>query len=171
MALDPNDSERDEKTRTRRVPDGTRVVAVVSSYHGELTGAMQASAEKVLIDAGMEPGAFEVVEVPGAFELPLAAQWSALRREVDAVLCFGLVLKGETTHDQTIAFAAAQGITQVGLDTNKPVLFGLLTCQTIEQARARALPASAGGQDKGAEVARAAVDMLMMREVMGATTR
>ena len=77
------------------------------------------------------------------------------------VLCFGLVLTGETTHDHWVSMGATQGITLASLETDKPILFGVLTCQTIEQARARALPASEGGkEDKGREVARAALAAL-----------
>ena len=80
--------------------------------------------------------------------------------DVDAVICFGLVLKGETDHDRYIASAVSQGLMRVALEHQKPVLFGVLTCSTLAQAKARALPRSAGGFDKGDEVARAAVETL-----------
>jgi 6,7-dimethyl-8-ribityllumazine synthase len=84
-----------------------------------------------------------------------------VREDIAAVLCLGLVLKGETTHDQYIARAASLGIAQVALATDKPVLFGVLTCDTLEQARARALsPEQGGTHDKGREVARAAIETL-----------
>lgn len=143
-----------------RIEPGKRIVSVVSTYHGELTGAMHASAYETFRAAGWAAEDLELLWVPGSFELPLAAQECARRADVAAVLCFGLILKGETTHDETIAAATAHGITQVGLDARKPVLFGVLTCQTLEQAQARARTAAEGGHDKGAEVANAALAML-----------
>ncbi len=156
MARDRTSSER-----PRTLRPGTHVAAVVSRFHEELTGAMLASARAELAAAGVRPEHFRVVWVPGAFELALVARRLALRRDVDAVLCLGLVLKGETNHDQFVAQGAVQGIVQASLETDKPILFGVLTCQTLEQARARALPVEQGGrEDKGREVARAAIDVL-----------
>jgi 6,7-dimethyl-8-ribityllumazine synthase len=127
---------------------------------------MLESARRELLASGLDPADLHVVEVPGAFEIPLVARRLARHPEIDAVLCFGLVLRGETTHDQYVATAAMQGIVQVSLETDKPILFGVLTCQTLEQARARARPAAQGGQhDKGREVARAAVEMLAALDV------
>lgn len=140
---------------------GRRAVAVVSTYHQDLTGAMLASAQRTFLDAGWAAEDFEVLWVPGAFELPLAAQRSARRDDVDAVLCFGLILRGETTHDQVIANATAHGLVQVALAEDTPVLFGVLTCQTLDQAQARA---SADQHDKGGEVARAALELLASLE-------
>ena len=167
MALDPKSSERD-----RRLRAGVRVGAVVSLFHEELTGAMLASARRELLAAGMEDDGMRVVWVPGAFELPLVARRLARRADVDAVLCFGLVLKGETTHDQYVATAAANGILQASLETDKPVLFGVLTCDSMEQAVSRALPPDQGGmEDKGREVARAAIDVLAALDEVDGRTR
>ena len=147
------------------LPDDTRIAAVVSTYHRELTGAMLASARAELESAGLDPERLVIVWAPGAFELPLIARRLAVRADIDAVLCFGLVLKGETSHDVYIAQAAAQGLMNVSLFVDKPVLFGVLTCDTLEQARARALPPAEGGQhDKGREVARAAVHAIAALE-------
>ncbi|MCP3916747.1 MAG: 6,7-dimethyl-8-ribityllumazine synthase [bacterium] len=165
MALDPKSSER---ARTQR--PGVRIAAVVSRFHDELTGAMLESARQELLASGMAENDFQVAWVPGSFELPLVARRFARRDDVDAVLCLGLILKGETTHDQYVAMGATQGIVQAMLETDKPILMGVLTCQTIEQARARALPPQASpqankgggedGEDKGREVARAALATL-----------
>jgi 6,7-dimethyl-8-ribityllumazine synthase len=137
-----------------RLEPGVRIGAVVSTYHRELTAAMLESAAAELASCGLAPSDLLVVEAPGAFELPVVARALGLREDVAAVMCFALVLKGETSHDLHIAGAVAHALQRVSLDTDKPVLFGVLTCDTIEQARARALP---GGSDKGREVARAAV--------------
>jgi len=156
MALDPKSASRDLALRP-----GVRIGAVVSRFHEDLTGAMLRSAEAELRAAGMAEDGLHVVWAPGAFELPLIARRLARRDDIDAVLCFGLVLTGETTHDQWVATGATQGIMLASLETDKPILFGVLTCQTLEQARARALPKSEGGsEDKGREVARAALASL-----------
>lgn len=149
-------SSSDVPRATRRL----RVATVVSSYHHELTGTMQSSAAAVLRHAGVADEDLYTYTAPGAFELPLVAQRLAERDELDAVLCFGLVLKGETEHDRYIAEAVAHGLLQIGLATDKPVLFGVLTCSTLEQARRRAKPAAEGGLDKGREVALAALRVL-----------
>lgn len=161
MALDDKSSVTD-----RCLPPGARVAVVVSEYHRELTGEMLGSAQRELEAAGLGEGALEVAWVPGAFELPIVAQRFARRDDVHAVLCFGLVLTGQTTHDRWVAHGATEGLQKVALETGTPVLFGVLTCQTLEQASARALPADKGGtHDKGREVARAAVGVLEALEV------
>lgn len=137
-----------------------RIAAVVSRYHPEITGGMFASARETLAAAGLAPEDLLRVDAPGSFELPVLAQSLARRRDVDAVLCFGLVLRGETDHDRYIASAISDGLMRVALEHGKPVLFGVLTCSTMAQAEARARRRAAGGLDKGAEVARAAVETL-----------
>lgn len=149
------------------LPAGTRIAAVVSTFHKQLTSAMLASAQAELEAAGLASEDLVVAWVPGAFELPLVARRLAMRADISAVLCFGLVLKGETTHDVYISQATSQGLMNVSLFTDKPVLFGVLTCNTLEQARARALaPAAGGQQDKGREVARAAIETLATLETL-----
>ncbi len=156
----------------RPLPPGTRMAAVVSTYHAEICGQMLASARAELERLGLAPGNLLVVEAPGAFELALIARRLAVRDDVHAVLCLGLVLKGETSHDQHVAAAAARGILRASLETDKPVLFGVLTCDTLAQAQARALPAERGGNhDKGREVARAAVAALFALEAAGSVGR
>lgn len=148
-----------------RAPSATlqgdaRIACVVSTYHHELTGEMCASARDTLLAAGLDRRDLLEVHVPGAFELPLVVRRLALRSDVDAVLAFGLILKGETEHDLHIARAASQALMQVALETDTPVLFGVLTTATLEQARVRARRAADGGLDKGREVARAAIEVL-----------
>lgn len=155
-------SADDRSPRNARLAPGTRIAAAVSRYHAEITGRMLESARRELASAGLAEGDLVVIEAPGAFELPLLALLLAERDDVHAVLCFGLVLKGETEHDRYISQAAASGIVQASLSTGKPIHFGVLTCATLEQAEARARPAWEGGVlDKGREVARAAIDTLL----------
>lgn len=145
-----------------------RIAAAVSLFHEELTGAMLESARTELVASGMDPTDFRAVWVPGAFELPLVARRLARRADVDAVLCIGLVLKGETTHDRHVAFGATRGILQASLETDKPILFGVLTCNDLRQARERALPRELGGrEDKGREIARACVRVLTALDEAG----
>ncbi|MAF64217.1 MAG: 6,7-dimethyl-8-ribityllumazine synthase [Planctomycetes bacterium] len=154
---------QDTQSPSDDVPDGSgrRIAFCVSRFHGELTDAMLDSARAELRAAGVAPDAMPVCYVPGAFELPLAARRFARQERVDAVIGIGLVLKGETRHDEVVAHGAAAGLRQVMLECDKPVLLGVLTCETLEQARARALPPDAGGsQDKGRALARAALETL-----------
>jgi len=153
MAQDPAHARRE-----RPAGGGRRVACVVSRFHRELTGAMLDSARRELAAAGVADEDVLVAWVPGSFELPLVARRFARRRDVDAVVCLGLVLQGETTHAEHVARGAIDGLQRVMLESDKPVLLGVLTCATLEQARARAL--SGGEHDKGAEVARACLELL-----------
>jgi 6,7-dimethyl-8-ribityllumazine synthase len=156
MALDPIKSNRERLERP-----GARIGIVVSRFHEDLTGAMLESAQSELALSGVRSEDVLVVWVPGAFELAIVARALARRTDVDAVLCLGLILKGETEHDRFIAEGVVQGLVQAGFETGKPVLFGVLTCATLEQARSRALSRERGGrEDKGREVARAAIETL-----------
>ena len=152
---------REKRTvAVRPLPRGMQLACVVSTYHEEITGAMQASAMDVLAEAGIERERVLTLHAPGAFELPVLAQTLARKPEVAAVMCFGLVLKGETEHDVYLAHACAEGLMRVALDAGKPVLFGVLTCADLEQAQRRARREREGGLDKGAEVARACLAAL-----------
>jgi len=146
---------------SRRQRPGARIAAVVSRFHSDLTEPMLASAKRELAASGVRPEDVRTVWVPGSFELPLIARALARRADVDAVLCLGIILRGETDHDIYVAEGAVQGLMQATLETDKPLLLGILTCETLEQARARALPPEEGGEeDKGREVARSAIEML-----------
>jgi len=147
--------------RTRLKRPGARIAAVVSRFHDDLTEPMLASARKELAASGVRPKDVEIVWVPGSFELPLVARALARREDIDAVLCMGIILRGETDHDIYVAEGAVGGLMQAALETGKPLLLGILTCETLEQARSRALPPELGGdEDKGREVARSAIEML-----------
>jgi len=145
---------------TANVPSGARIACVVSDYHREVTDGMRDAAREELLGAGLAPRDWIEVRVPGAYELPLVARALARRADVNAVLALGLVLKGETDHDRHIASAVSHALLEASLETDTPILFGVLTCATLEQALARSRRAGHGGSDKGAEVARAAIDVL-----------
>lgn len=150
-----------------RLPKRGRFACVVSGYHADVTGRMLDSAVETLAAAGIARTRIERIEAPGTFELPLLARAAARRRDVLAVLCFGLVLKGETEHDRYIAAACADGLMRVALESGKPVQFGVLTCATRAQAEKRARRASEGGLDKGREVAEAALAALAALQTLG----
>ncbi len=151
---------REQRKTAVRAPRGARIACAVSTYHEDVTSGMLTSALETLAEAGIGRDSVLVVPSPGSFELPLVARRLAERPDVSAVLCFGLVLKGETEHDRHIAQACAHGLMQAALETDTPILFGVLTCSTLEQARARARREVEGGLDKGREVALAALEVL-----------
>jgi 6,7-dimethyl-8-ribityllumazine synthase len=134
-------------------PDGTRraVAVVVSRYNGEITNRLLESALHALDEAGVARDAILVVPVPGAFELPLAAMALAKTRRYSCVVALGAVIRGETPHFDFVASEAASGLQLAGIETGVPVSFGLLTCDTAEQAEARV--------ERGAWAARAALEM------------
>lgn len=148
MSIDPG-----SKARRRLRPARARIGVVVSRYHAGITGTLLGSALEELARSGIARAGVRVVEAPGVFEIPLLARALARRKDVDAVLCFGLVLRGETTHDHWVAHGAVTGLVQAALETGKPLALGILTCAKLSEARARANP-------KGREVARAALDAL-----------
>ena len=117
-------------------PDSIKVGIVVSEWHPEITEALYKGAEKILLDNKIKKENIIRRNVPGSFELPLGAQ--LLSDKTKAVICLGCVIKGETDHYDFICDAVANGIMNVGLKTNIPVAFGVLTTATLEQAKARA---------------------------------
>jgi len=142
-----------------RLPAGVRVAIVVSRYNDAITGRLLQGAVATLLAAGLEAGHLDVARVPGAFELPLAADRLAASGEYAAVICLGAIIRGETTHDQHIASAVGQGIEQCSRARGLPVLFGVLTCNSLDQAQARA-GGTAG--NKGEECAVAAIEMITL---------
>lgn len=133
---------------------GFRFAVVVSRFNEFITARLRASAVDTLERLGAT--AIEVIEVPGAFEIPAAARAAADTRGFDALVCLGLILRGETPHFDFIAREVTRGIGQSALETGIPHAFGVLTCETLEEAIQRA-GLKAG--NKGAEAALAAVEM------------
>jgi 6,7-dimethyl-8-ribityllumazine synthase len=158
------DTTHTTSTSTERLPQGSRIAVVASTYHGELVDTMKGSARAVLEAAGLSPDDWLEVPVPGAYELPLVARRLALRDDVDAVLCFGLVLRGDTDHDRYISTTVATRLMDAAFEADTPILFGVLTPNNVGQARRRARTEADGGLDKGREVARAAIGVLAALE-------
>ncbi|MFF2493149.1 6,7-dimethyl-8-ribityllumazine synthase [Agromyces sp. NPDC058064] len=131
---------------------GLKVVIVAGSWHEEISNGLIAGATRTLEAAGAE---FELVRVPGSFELPVVAK-GALEAGADAVVALGVIIRGGTPHFEYVSAAATDGLTRVALDTGKPVGFGVLTLDDEQQGLDRAgLPGSK--EDKGREAAEAAI--------------
>ena len=137
----------------------TRIGIVVSEWNDRITDSLLKGAEECLLEHGIAKDSILVKHVPGSFELPLGAKWLLERTDVDAVICIGCIIQGETRHFDFIAQAVADGIMKVGLKYSKPVIFSVLTCNTMEQAEDRA-----GGKhgNKGVEGAVSALKMLAL---------
>jgi 6,7-dimethyl-8-ribityllumazine synthase len=133
-----------------------RIALVVSTYHEFITGRLEQGARAVLRDAGVADADVATFPVPGAFELPQAAMLLAETGAWNAVVCLGCLIRGETPHFDYIAQATSQGIMRAAQATGVPVLFGVLTTNTAEEAMARAQD---GETNKGREAATAAVEM------------
>lgn len=130
---------------------------VVSEWNDQITEALYSGAIQTLIENGAQKENIIRKQVPGSYELILGGQWLAQQEEIDAVICLGCVIQGETRHFDFICDAVAQGIKDVNLKYNKPVIFGLLTTDNLNQALDRA-----GGKhgNKGDEAAFTAIKML-----------
>lgn len=133
-----------------------RFAIVASRFNESITAKLVAGARAAFAEHGVAEDDIDLVWVPGAFEIPLVADYLANETDVAAVVCLGAVIRGETTHDQHINRALSEGLMEVGLRSSCPVLFGVLTCDTLEQAIHR----SGGNQgNKGHECALAALRM------------
>ena len=133
-----------------------RVAIVVSRFNDFVTERLLDGARAALTDLGVAAADVEVLHVPGAFEIPMAAQRVAEAGRVDAVVCLGCLIRGATPHFEYIASACAHGITAAAATTGVPMSFGVLTTNTAEEALERA---AAGPANKGREAAEAAVEM------------
>lgn len=138
-----------------------QIGVVVSKWNTDITYALRDAAISYLKKMGVQENHIHLFEVPGTFELPLGAKWLAEQGHMDVVITLGCVIQGETRHFDFICDAAANGIMQVGLTTNKPVIFGVLTTQDQQQAIDRS-----GGKhgNKGVEAAETALSMYLLRQ-------
>ena len=144
---------------------GFRFALVVSKYNDFVTDRLQAGALAALASAGVASDDITVIRVPGAFEIPLAAQHAAESGRYDAIVCLGCLIRGETSHFEFISSAVALGLTTAAAATGVPMAFGVLTTHSVEEALARA---GDGAGNKGHEAAVAAVEMA---EVIAQITR
>jgi len=145
------------KGKTKKSVASKRFALVVANWNEEITEALCTGATQSLLTHGVSRKNIIRKDVPGSFELPLGALWMAEQKNIDAVICLGCVIQGETPHFDYICQAVALGVMEVGLKTRKPVVFGVLTTLDKKQAEERA-----GGKygNKGEEAALTALQML-----------
>lgn len=133
-----------------------RIAIVAARFNDFVTDRLVEGAQAALRDAGLADHDVDVVRVPGAFEVPMAAQRIAETGKVSAVICIGCLIRGATPHFEYIASACAHGITAAAASTGVPMAFGVLTTNSVEEALERAEP---GPSNKGREAADAALEM------------
>ena len=148
------------RTPEARVPltaaAGARFAVIVSRFNESITERLVTGARAAFAQAGAGEADVRVLHVPGAFELPQAARAAARAGGIDAIVCLGCVIRGDTPHFEYISSATAQGVMAAAGDTGVPMAFGVLTTDTREQAEARA---GDGPDNKGYEAAAAALEM------------
>lgn len=152
-----------------------RFAIVRARFNPPITQALLEGALRAFAAAGIEKADVTTIEVPGAFELPVAALWLAESKNYDAVIALGCVIRGETPHFEFVAGEAARGLGEVALRTGVPVAFGVITADTAAQAAARASSVDATSPEhgqghrasnKGYEAAQAALAMVKAREAL-----
>jgi len=137
--------------------DGLRVAIVASRWNDFIVSRLIGGAIDALERLGASSDAITIIRVPGSFELPMAAKRAAISDEYDAIICLGVVIRGETSHNEYIAAEAIKGIAQVSLETNLPITLGVVTADNLEQAIDRA---GAKSGNKGSDAAMTAVELV-----------
>lgn len=164
MGVDFRSTERDD-TPVRG--QGRRLGIICARWNDVITRRMLAGVWEELEAAGVDPADVELVWVPGAFEIPLAAKAMADAGRVDAVIALGCVIRGDTAHFEYVAGPAAQGILEAQLSTGVPIVFGVLTVENRRQALVRSVvDGDVQGDNKGAEAAQTALQMIDALEVI-----
>jgi len=136
-----------------------RIGIITARWHPDTCGRLVDGAKEALAECGVAPENIFETEVPGSFELPLAARYLALSGTVDAIIPIGVLIKGDTLHFEVISESVTSGLMNVGLQTAVPVVFGVLTTMTEEQAYDR----SVGANNHGYQWGKAAVEMALLR--------
>jgi len=138
---------------------GLRFAIIVARFNSFITERLLAGALDALARTGCAESDIEIVKVPGSWEMPVVARELAERKRYDALICLGAVIRGDTPHFDYVAGEAAKGLGQLAAQTGVPVAFGVLTCNTVEQAIHRS-----GGNvgNKGVECAEAALEMVRL---------
>lgn len=138
---------------------GLKVAIIISRFNDFITKKLHDGAIDSLIRHGASEKDIEVIKVPGAFEIPLAAKRIAEKKKHDAIICLGTVIRGATPHFDYVAGEAARGIAMASMETGMPIAFGVLTTDTIEQAVERA---GLKGGNKGWDAALVAIEMAQL---------
>jgi 6,7-dimethyl-8-ribityllumazine synthase len=137
--------------------EGLRVAIVASRWNDFIVSRLIGGAVDALERLGASSDAITIIRVPGSFELPMAAKRAAMSDEYDAVICLGVVIRGETSHNEYIAAEVIKGIANVSLETNLPIALGVVTADNLEQAIDRA---GAKSGNKGFDAAMTAVELV-----------
>lgn len=143
---------------------GLKIGVVVARFNEFITGKLLSGAKDALFRHGVVEEDIDIAWVPGSFEIPLVAQKMASSKKYDAVICLGAVIRGATPHFEYVAAEVSKGIAKVGLDTGIPVLFGVITADTLEQAIERA---GAKSGNKGFDAAVGAIEMADLLRKIG----
>ncbi len=146
------------------IAEGKKFGLVASRFNDFITDRLVGGAVDALVRSGAKDADIELVKVPGAFEIPLLAQKMAKKGKYDAVICLGSVIRGSTSHYDYVCAEASKGIAAASMETGVPIIFGILTTDTIEQAIERA-GTKAG--NKGWSAAMAAVEMANLVDLVG----
>ncbi|MDT7041302.1 6,7-dimethyl-8-ribityllumazine synthase [Candidatus Nitronereus thalassa] len=142
---------------------GCRFALVVSKFNEFVTSRLMTSTLETLQQQGVDEESIETVRVPGAFEIPLVARQLARSKRYDAIICLGAVIRGETPHFDYISTEMSRGIAEASWETGIPIVFGVLTTNTAEQAVERS---GAPEKNRGADAARTAIEMVtLMKEL------
>ncbi|RPJ11574.1 MAG: 6,7-dimethyl-8-ribityllumazine synthase [Desulfobacteraceae bacterium] len=147
----------------RILAEGKKFAIVASRFNDFITDRLVGGAVDALLRSGAKESDIEIVKVPGCFEIPLVAKKMALRKKYHAVICIGAVIRGATPHFDYVSAEVSKGIAMVGLETSVPVIFGIITADTIEQAIERA-GTKAG--NKGWSAAISAIEMANLVEIV-----
>ncbi|MYG81331.1 MAG: 6,7-dimethyl-8-ribityllumazine synthase [Gemmatimonadetes bacterium] len=142
---------------------GPRIALLVARFNSMITGHLERAARERLLREGIAEDRIESFHVPGAWDLPQAAQWILSEGRHDALIAIGCVIRGETAHFDYVAGHASDGLGRVALHKDTPIVFGVLTADNAEQALARALPS---GANKGAEFAESALSLVALRDAV-----
>ncbi len=139
------------KNRQYKAKKGLKIAIVLSEYNSKIGEAMHEKCIKTLIDSGVEEGNIQTFRVPGAFEIPFVSQKISKKKQYHAIITLGTLIRGETPHFEYIASSCAQSIMNVSLKEDIPIIFGVLTTNTLSQAEGRI--------NKGVEVALATLQI------------
>ncbi len=146
------------------IAEGKKFALVVSRFNDFITERLVGGAVDALVRCGAKDDDIDVVKVPGAFEIPLLAKKMAQKKKYDAVICLGAVIRGATPHFDYVSAEVSKGIAVVSIESEIPVIFGIITTDTLEQAIERAGTKSG---NKGFSAAMAAVEMANLLETVG----
>ena len=147
--------------RSKLIGTGLKIGIVFSRFNSSITSKLLSGAQKTLLDAGVNKQDIEIIDVPGALEIPYAAQSLVKSGNFDALVTLCCVIRGETSHYEIVSTQAAEGINRISLDNRIPITFGVLTTENAEQAMARS------GGDKGnlgSEAALAAIELAVLTQ-------